>query len=159
MAVFLREGNYVRNPAEAPFAMEEFDSTMKTQQPITVLCAEDNADLAGLLHHSISGEPDMQSVCCLHDASRLVDEVERHRPHVAVIDLTMPGRDTVEVIRELRDSHPETRAVVFSGYDDPSTRDRAWEAGAWGFVSKHGDMARLFDVIRRVAKGEYAFDS
>lgn len=132
----------------------QFVST--STRPIRVLCADDNALIAMDLQGAIDTEPDMQCVGCLHRADDLSREVEQHSPDVVLLDLTMPGRDPLEVLEEISRVYPSTRTVVFSGYSDPDLMDRAIEAGAWGYVVKSGDLTALIEAIRRVAQGEFA---
>lgn len=121
---------------------------------ITVLCVDDSPDIAGLLDVSISGEQGMCSVGAVHDSSSVLDEVAAKRPDIVVLDLTMPGKSPLEVIAEINASFPQTRTIVYSGHDDPESIDRAIEAGAWGYVSKHEDFKQVIEAVRRVAKGE-----
>ena len=65
---------------------------------------------------------------------------------------TSPGNAAATA--ELSERAPSCRVIVHSGYDDQSRVDEAVAAGAWGFVSKHGDPQTLFAAIRRVHAGE-----
>ncbi len=124
----------------------------KTQ--IKVLCVDDSRDIAGLLDVAINAEAGMVSVGAVHDSGRIMDEVARHRPDIIILDLTMPGRDPLEALAEVNTAFPNTRTIVYSGYDDLESIDRAVEAGAWGYVSKHEDFKQVIDAIRKVADGE-----
>ena len=121
---------------------------------VKVLYVDDNPDLGRLYRVVINGQKGMECVGCLEAADHLIAEVERTRPDVVLIDLTMPGRDPLDAIRELARSYPDTRAIVFSGLDDAATVDRAVEAGAWGYVSKSREIHDVVDAIRRVSSGE-----
>ncbi|HYF13437.1 MAG TPA: response regulator transcription factor [Phycisphaerales bacterium] len=124
---------------------------------IRVLCVDDNTDLAEVVCAAIGAEPDMESVGTLHSANDLRREVESRQPDVVLIDLTMPGENPLAAIADAARHCPKTRAIVMSGHDDPATIDAATDSGAWGFVSKNGDMERIFHAIRAVARGETAF--
>lgn len=123
---------------------------------VKVLCIDDNPDLARLYRVVIDAQAGMECVGCLDDADDLLLEVERTRPHVLLIDLTMPGRDPLDAIREVTRSYPDVRAIVFSGLDDAATVARAVEAGAWGYLSKSREIADVVEAIRRVSRGEPA---
>jgi two-component system response regulator DesR len=124
-----------------------------SNQTIRVVCVDDNVDLAGLLRVVINTQPDMKCVATLHDTDRLLDEIQASRPNVMVLDLSIPGRDVLDLTHQLAVGCPETRIIIYSGYDDPQTRDQAINAGAWGLVSKHHDTTRLVEAIRTVAGG------
>jgi DNA-binding NarL/FixJ family response regulator len=128
---------------------------MEPEKLIKVLCVEDSEDLATLLRMMIDAEPDMSAVGCLHSADCLVEEVLRSKPDIVLLDLTMPGKDPVQALSELQRCRPETRVIVFSGFDSQDRVNQAVEAGAWGYISKHQEMPEVLSAIRRVAGGEF----
>jgi DNA-binding NarL/FixJ family response regulator len=117
-----------------------------------VLCVEDNADVVEILRSSIDQELDMECIGCLNKADRLIQVVEELRPDVIVYDLTMPGRDSFEALTELNQQFPATPVIAFSAYDDLDHKARAIDAGAWAFLSKHGDFQLVVQSIRRLAQ-------
>ena len=121
---------------------------------ISVLCADDNTDIADLMLIALNRQPDMRCAGVVTDAADLPATVAKTKPEVLVLDLRMPGINALEFVRRLHAAQPETRVIVYSGYDDRETIDHAIEAGAWGFVSKHEDLNDLLEAIRKVAKGE-----
>lgn len=125
-----------------------------TDKLISVLCVDDNRDLADMLRAFIDGEPDMRCAGLVDSADGLTELVANTKPDVLILDLSMPGRCPIETLRELSEQAPTCRVIVHSGYDDQSRVDEAVAAGAWGFVSKHGDPQTLFAAIRRVHAGE-----
>jgi DNA-binding NarL/FixJ family response regulator len=120
---------------------------------LRVLFVDDNSDLTRLIGIAISRESDMESAGELNSAERLVEELDRRQPHVVVLDLGLPGTDALELIGRMRQASPVVRIVVYSGYDDPHTIDKALQAGASGHVSKRQRLDRLFDSIRQIARG------
>jgi DNA-binding NarL/FixJ family response regulator len=77
--------------------------------------------------------------------------IAQHAPDVVVVDLVGPGRDAMEAIASVSAAYPACRVLAFSGHDDPQTRRRAAEAGAWSLVSKHDEPLKLLLEIRRAA--------
>ena len=120
-------------------------------RPIAVLVVDDNRDLASMLQIVIAGEPDMVCVGSLASADTLLETIAKTSPDVVLLDLTMPGRQPLDVVAEASKVAPACRIIVLSGYDDRATMDRAAESGAWGFVSKHGDMPSILEAIRSIA--------
>jgi DNA-binding NarL/FixJ family response regulator len=128
-------------------------------EPIKVLCVDDSPDIASLLHAFIEAEPGLESAGCVSDAGQLLAEVKRSRPDIVILDLSMPGHDPLVILEEINREYPDTRTIVYSGYDDPENVNRAVDAGAWGYLSKDRDMAELVDAIRRVARGELVLEA
>ncbi len=68
---------------------------------------------------------------------------------VAILDVWMPDMNGLEVQSVLRKDSPETRVIFISGRDDPSVRQTAMEAGAFGFLSKPFDDEVLLELVRK----------
>jgi two-component system response regulator DesR len=127
-------------------------AAVNAAKPIRVLCLDDNADLVEVLRMTINSAGDMTTVACLTSAEHLLEEVRRTRPDVALVDLTMPGKQPLDAVREVAGEFPEVRTVAYSGYDDRETTDAALEAGAWALVSKHQPIGAVLAAIRNVAQ-------
>lgn len=125
---------------------------------IGLLIVDDNADLAEVLAMTLQEKGGLRLVGTLRSADGLLEAIEQGKPDVVLIDLGMAGRPPLEAVREASERHPETRVVVYSGYDDARTVDQAVDAGAWGFVSKHREIDAVVSVIRRVAAGELVLE-
>lgn len=123
-----------------------------TADNIRVLLADDSAELLGAMRAVLRTEPGLTLVGTVRGADDLMREVETRRPDVMVVDLTMPGASPLKAVRDVTSAHPEVRAVVYSGYDDATVRIEAFNAGASAFVSKHDELAELFETVRRVAR-------
>lgn len=128
-------------------------------EQIRVLVVDDSDDVRALLALIISREPDMRCVGELSSADDLLATIERIKPHVTLLDLSMPGIDPEQAMSDAAAKFPCCRTLVMSGYDDPERIDAIAQRGAWGFVSKHSDPAKLAGAIRSVARGEAMFST
>ena len=77
--------------------------------------------------------------------------VREHAPDVAVLDVSMPGMDGIEVIRQLQAEQSTTRTIVLSMHDDPHYRSLAQEAGALSYMLKDKAFEELLTAIRLAA--------
>ena len=68
---------------------------------------------------------------------------------LAILDVWMPDMNGLEVQEALLKDSPETRIIFISGRDDPSVRETALEAGAFGFLSKPFDDEILLQLVRK----------
>jgi FixJ family two-component response regulator len=68
---------------------------------------------------------------------------------VAILDVWMPDMNGLEVQAVLRKDSPETHIIFISGRDDPSVRQTALEAGAFGFLSKPFDDEAFLQLVRK----------
>jgi DNA-binding NarL/FixJ family response regulator len=88
------------------------------------------------------------------DGRALLRAVRRHRPDVAVVDVSMPLLDGIEATRRIRRLAPDTRVVILTMHDDAAIAARARSAGATGYVVKDAPPEQLAQVIARAAAGE-----
>ena len=79
-------------------------------------------------------------------------------PHVALIDMDMPGRDGIATTLELRRVAPETRVIVLTMFTASGHVQRALDAGAEGFMTKNADIKELVGAIHRVHSGRRVVD-
>jgi CheY-like chemotaxis protein len=98
------------------------------------------------------------------DGNQAIALFEEHRPDVALIDIFMPGRDGVEVIRTLRASDPRVRVLAVSagwhlklpvsggGASHGDVLQDAWAAGADGTISKPIDKRFLLAEVDRLLR-------
>jgi two-component system nitrate/nitrite response regulator NarL len=75
-------------------------------------------------------------------------------PHLAVLDLHMPGMNQFEGIARLRAAHPNTKIAVVSGYYDKKIIDGVIAAGARGFVPKTSTGKTMVGALRIILEGE-----
>lgn len=131
------------------------NSRFSTRPIIRVLCVDDNdlvVDAIGLKLKLAGG---FEWLGQLMHAGDLAEEVAQRKPDVVLLDVDMPGRDPFIALEELTGRCPTTRVLMFSGHTRNELVDRAVEAGAWGYLSKHADTETIVSAIRRVADGEF----
>lgn len=92
------------------------------------------------------------------DGRQAVDEAERLRPDVVLMDLVMPRLDGVEAMRELRSRVPGARVVVLTSFLDEDRLLPALRAGAAGYLLKNIEPRELARSIRLAAAGEALID-
>jgi DNA-binding NarL/FixJ family response regulator len=72
---------------------------------------------------------------------------------VAILDYSMPGRDGVELVREIRRQHPSRPILILSVFPEEAHATQALKAGAAGYLNKESACDELTSAIRRVANG------
>lgn len=127
--------------------------------PISVVVAEDNDLLRQGIVALLAREPDIRVVGEAASGTSAVEVVMRLRPHVAVVDIRMPGLDGIEVTRRVRaagsaGSTGTAAVVILTTYDDDDNVFAALRAGAAGFLVKDASLDELVRAIRAAHAGE-----
>ncbi|WP_269858662.1 response regulator transcription factor [Streptomyces sp. RPT161] len=121
--------------------------------PVRVLLADDEHLIRGALAALLSFEEDLRVVAEAASGPEALAMARAHRPHVAVLDLEMPGADGVTVATSLRSELPDCRTMIVTGHGRPGHLKRALSAGVRGFVPKTVSAQRLAEIIRTVHAG------
>jgi DNA-binding NarL/FixJ family response regulator len=126
----------------------------KANETIRIVVVDDHMLLLDSLTRLLEDERDFEVVGCAangEDALRLVTET---RPDVAIVDISMPGMNGIEIARKIRETSPATRVLMLSMHSTPAYLHRAFRAGADGYVVKESAGAELVRAVRRVNQGK-----
>jgi DNA-binding NarL/FixJ family response regulator len=120
---------------------------------ITVLCVDDHAIVREGVVSLVEGDPDLKVVGEAESGEQAIATFRETRPDVTVLDLRLPDRDGVDVIKELRKDFPEARFVVLTSSEGDMDIRRAIEAGAQAYVIKGAIRKELRQIIKTVHAG------
>jgi two-component system response regulator NreC len=127
---------------------------LATAEPIRVVVADDHDFMRRRLRLLLENEHNIEVVAEADDLGGAVGQVHGCRPHVLVLDLSMPGGSSLQTISELRERVPDTQIVVVTMEENPAFAQRALVAGALGFVSKEHADTDLPEAVRAAAHDE-----
>jgi len=121
---------------------------------IRIVIADDQALVRSGMRLVLEAESDFRVVGEATTGSEAVDEVVRHAPDVAVIDVRMPEMDGLEATRRIQQRAPRTQVVVVTTFHLDEYVLGALRAGAVGFLLKDAAPETLADAVRTAAAGE-----
>ena len=87
------------------------------------------------------------------NASEAMDLIRKVSPDLAIVDLSLPGANGIELIKNIRAEFPKLPVLVLSMHDESLYAVRALRAGADGYVMKHEAMANVTHAIREIFNG------
>ena len=125
---------------------------------IQIMIAEDQAMVRQALVALLGLEPDIEVVAQAATGDEALAMARKHQPDVAVLDIEMPGRNGIEVARQLHQDEFAGQIVIVTTFGRPGYLRAAMAAGASGFLLKDSPAAQLAEAIRRVARGERVVD-
>jgi DNA-binding NarL/FixJ family response regulator len=119
-----------------------------------LLLVEDHASFRQTLALVFDQEPDFEVVAQAGTVAEALLVMADRETDLAVLDLSLPDGEGVELIEDLREANPHFAALVLTASLDRAEHARAVEAGAAGVLHKSADVDEILDSTRRLAAGE-----
>ena len=123
-----------------------------------ILIADDHALVRNVLRDAVESAGH-QVVGEAADGETVVAMARDLRPHVVLMDLSMPGIDGVSATRSLRREAPDAAVLVITMHAEPELLDAARTAGAQGYLLEDAGRAEIIAAVEAVASGGEAFDA
>ena len=101
----------------------------------------------------IEQEPDLAVCGEAESAPRALAAVKALKPSLVLADLSLPGGEGLEFIKDMRAPHPKVAVLVVSMHDETLYAERALRAGARGYIMKNEGGEKLVEAIRQVLQG------
>jgi two-component system, NarL family, invasion response regulator UvrY len=121
---------------------------------IRVLIADDHAIVRDGLRQIVGETTDIVVAAEAATAAATLDVVRTTPVDVIVLDLNLPDRHGLDLLGQLRGSHPHIPILILSVNREPTYAVRSLKAGAAGYIGKDSAREQLVEGIRRVARGE-----
>lgn len=121
--------------------------------PIRIVIADDHVLVRQGIRAFLETHADLSIVGEAEDAASAIALCTEHHPHVALVDLVMPGGG-IEATRAIRAASPQTQVVLLTSFEDAPQIVAAVQAGALSCLLKDIDADALADTLRKAARGE-----
>ena len=121
--------------------------------PIRIVIADDHVLVRQGIRAFLETHADLEIVGEAEDATGAAELCATQQPHVALVDLVMPGGG-IEATRMIREASPQTQIVLLTSFEDVRQIVAAVQAGALSCLLKDVDADALADALRRAAQGE-----
>ena len=121
---------------------------------IRVLLADDHGIVRAGLRRIIEESGEMQVVAEASDGRQAIHQIRQTFLDVAVIDISMPDLDGLEVIRVITSEFPKLPLLILTMHSEHQYVIRAIEAGAMGYITKQSAPEQLVQAIRKLNDGD-----
>lgn len=129
---------------------------LDAKKAMRVLIVDDDGSMRALLSSVIAGSG-YDVVAALEDGTDILSTIRRLSPDIICLDYQLPGRNGLEILREINETVPELDVVFMTGSDDRTVEIKAADEGAAGFLRKPfsmqqviGELNEISDARRRV---------
>ena len=120
---------------------------------IPILLIEDHTMVRQGLRRLLETNPDVQIVGEVGNGRAALEAAERLHPAVAIIDISLPGLNGIEVTRQLARAVPETKVLILSMHADEAYVRQSLQAGAAGYLLKDADEQDLQRAVMALSVG------
>jgi DNA-binding NarL/FixJ family response regulator len=120
---------------------------------IRIVVADDHTIVREGLKQLLSSAGDLAVVGEAQNGHEALERVRTLDFDVLLLDMSMPGKSGIELIKQVRAEKPKLRVLVLSMHEEEQYAVRAIKAGASGYLTKESATAQLVSAIRKVASG------
>jgi DNA-binding NarL/FixJ family response regulator len=122
-----------------------------------IIIADDHAVVRTGLQMILDETPDLTIVDEARNGSELLEKMSLSAFEMVILDVSMPGRDTLDVLKEIKLKYPQLPVVIFTMNTDDVYALRMIRAGASAYINKETRPLLIIDVLRTVANGKKYF--
>jgi len=120
---------------------------------INVLIADDHPIVLEGMKLILSECPDIIIEDVATTGHEVIELVSKKDYRVVVLDISMPGRDGIDTLKQLKKERPALAVLILSTHPEEQYGVRVLKAGASGYLSKHSAPDKLIEAIRKVSRG------
>jgi two-component system, NarL family, invasion response regulator UvrY len=120
---------------------------------IKVLLADDHSIVREGLRKVLEDSHEIEVIAEAADGEAALEEAMNKKPDVAIIDISMPGMDGLEVVSRIKSYCSEVPVLILTMHDEEQYVIRAIEAGAMGYVTKQSAPEQLVAAVKKIHSG------
>ncbi|MEW6734115.1 MAG: response regulator transcription factor [Acidobacteriota bacterium] len=123
------------------------------KRKIRILITDDHTLFRECIHHMLDAVQDMEVIGEAANTREALNKVQELAPDVILMDIGMPGRSSIEAVQQIKKTHPNTKIIFLTMYDDQEYIIQCLKASADGYVLKDTPSSQLINGIREVTRG------
>jgi DNA-binding NarL/FixJ family response regulator len=120
------------------------------KEMIKIVIADDHPFIREGIKKVVSGEMDLEVIGDAEDGNELLSILKEKTPNILVLDITMPGKSGLELLKQLNNLYPKLPVLVLSIHSAERFAIRALKAGAYGYLTKTSISDELIKAIRKI---------
>ncbi len=120
---------------------------------IKILIADDHAIVREGLKQILSENPDIVVAAEASNGHEVMDKLNKHNYDLIVLDVALPGRSGLDILKDIKSQKPKLPVLVLSMYPEEQYAVRVLKAGASGYLTKESAPNELIKAIKQIAQG------
>lgn len=122
-------------------------------QVARIMIVDDHPIMRHGLAQLIDAQVDLAVCCWAGAASEALMEIERNGPELALLDISLPDRNGLELLKDIKAQYPAVKVLMVSMHDESLYAERALRAGARGYIMKEEAADKLIEAIHTILAG------
>jgi len=119
-----------------------------------ILLVDDHPLIRAGIAQMINHEDDMHVCCEAEDAEQALQALEKYKPDMAIVDITLKGTNGIDLIKQIKEIKKDFPILVLSMHQESLYAERALRAGAKGYIHKQENSENTRKAIRTVLSGQ-----
>ena len=120
---------------------------------IKVLIADDHAVVREGLKQILSETPHLVVADEASDGHEVMDKLNKHTYDLIVLDISLPGKSGLEILKDIKSQKPKLPVLVLSMYPEEQYAVRVLKAGASGYLTKESAPNELLNAVKQITQG------
>lgn len=121
---------------------------------INILLADDHTLVREGLKQILNNIEDIGSIDEASTGEEVISQVNKNEYDIILLDISMPGRSGIEILKQVKEMKPEQNILMLSMYPEEQYAVRCFKSGASGYVTKDTAPAELISAIHQVSAGQ-----
>jgi DNA-binding NarL/FixJ family response regulator len=122
-------------------------------EPYRIILADDHVLVRQGIRKIIQENPEMEVIGEAGDGLELMNLLKKSRPHLVILDISMPKLRGLEATKRIKELYPEVKVLILTMHRSKEYLCRALEFGASGYLLKEDADLALFSAIEAVRQG------
>lgn len=122
-------------------------------QKARIMIVDDHVIVRQGIAQLVNREPDLDVCCEAGDAESALSVLRSQPVDLAIVDISLPGTSGIELVKLIHQDKPDLPVLMMSMHDESLYSDRAFRAGARGYVMKQEATEKLLMAIRKILNG------
>jgi DNA-binding NarL/FixJ family response regulator len=120
---------------------------------ISIAIVEDLDEVRDGLKNFLALSQDFKVLDTFKTAEQALDDIPKLKPDIVIMDISLPGMNGIECIRQVKDKSPSTQFMMFTVYENDEKVFEALKAGAAGYLLKNTGLVQLIESLKDLHNG------
>jgi len=117
---------------------------------VKVVIADDHPFIREGVKKVVNSKTDLEVIGEAENGNELLDILEEKEPNIVILDITMPGKSGLELLKQINSLYPDLPVLILSIHSEERFAVRALKAGAYGYLTKTSISEELIKAIRKI---------